>query len=198
MTSLRWSSSSTQRRCEDSPHGACFATASTDVGLKCAGAKVNGRIVPLDYQLKNGEFVEILTANNASPSRDWLNFVKTSKARSKIRAFLKEERREENLQRGKELLEREAKKFGVDPSQVLKPDKLTQAAGRYGFVSGDDLLAAIGFGKVPPRQALSKIIDPKSWKNGGKSLTWPGKNSRCPNPFADRFREYAVGEWTIY
>ncbi|HHV43711.1 MAG TPA: bifunctional (p)ppGpp synthetase/guanosine-3',5'-bis(diphosphate) 3'-pyrophosphohydrolase [Firmicutes bacterium] len=154
----------------------------TDVGLKCAGAKVNGRIVPLDYQLKNGEFVEILTANNASPSRDWLNFVKTSKARSKIRAFLKEERREENLQRGKELLEREAKKFGVDPSQVLKPDKLTQAAGRYGFVSGDDLLAAIGFGKVPPRQALGKIIDPKELEKRRQELNLARKKQQMPEP----------------
>ena len=72
----------------------------TDIGLTCVGAKVNGRIVPLDYVLRNGEFVEILTSKNARPSRDWLNFVKTSKARSKIRAYLKEEQREESLLRG--------------------------------------------------------------------------------------------------
>lgn len=82
----------------------------TDVGLTCLGAKVNGRLVPLNHVLKNGDFVEILTSKNASPTRDWLHYVKTSKARSRIRSWLKEEQREENLNRGRDLLERELKK----------------------------------------------------------------------------------------
>ncbi|MGI6641335.1 MAG: RelA/SpoT family protein [Limnochordia bacterium] len=129
----------------------------TDIGLTCVGAKVNGRIVPLDYVLRNGEFVEILTSKNARPSRDWLNFVKTSKARSKIRAYLKEEQREESLLRGRELLEREAKKANLDPREVLAPDKLDQVARKYGVGNGDELLATIGFGRVTAQQVLQKI-----------------------------------------
>lgn len=78
----------------------------TDIGLRCMGAKVNGRIEPLDYQLKNGEFVEILTGKYPNPSQDWLNFVKTSKAKSKIRAWLKDQHRDVSVERGRELLER--------------------------------------------------------------------------------------------
>jgi guanosine-3',5'-bis(diphosphate) 3'-pyrophosphohydrolase len=154
----------------------------TDVGLRCAGAKVNGRIVPLDYILKNGEFVEILTSKNASPSRDWLHFVKTSKARSKIRGYLKEERRDENVQRGRSMLEREAKKFGVEPNVILKPDKLAQTAARYGFVSGDDLLCSIGFGKVPARQALGRIIGPQELENRRQEMNLAKQRRRMPEP----------------
>lgn len=129
----------------------------TDIGLTCVGAKVNGRIVPLNYVLRNGEFVEILTSKNARPSRDWLNFVKTSKARSKIRAYLKEEQREESILRGRELLEREAKKMGLDPKEIMAPDKLDQLAKKYGVGNGEELLATIGFGRVNALQVLQKI-----------------------------------------
>src|SRR5690606_4697456 len=88
----------------------------TDIGLHCAGAKVNWRIVPLNYQLRNGEFVEILTSKSATPSQDWLSFVKTSKARSKIRAYLKASRRTEVAQRGREDLEAEDKRRAVHPA----------------------------------------------------------------------------------
>ena len=91
----------------------------TDVGLRCVGAKVNGRIVPLDYVLKNGEFVEILTSKNANPTRDWLNFVKTSKARSKIRSWLKEEQREESLLGTRASRSRD-QKANLDPKEVLQ------------------------------------------------------------------------------
>ena len=130
----------------------------TDIGLRCVGAKVNSRIVTLDYELKNGEFVEILTSRHASPSQDWLNFVKTSKAKNKIRSWLKEERREENVLRGKEALEREIKKANLEPKEILIEEKLVEIAKRYGVASAEDLLASVGFGRVSPQQILQKII----------------------------------------
>ncbi len=131
----------------------------TDVGLHCSGAKVNGRIVPLDYQLNNGEFVQILTSKTPSPSQDWLGFVKTSKARSKIRAWIKEQQRDESVERGHDLLLRECRKLGVEPSEVLKTDEVTDLAKRYGLATREDLLAAVGYGKILPRQVIGKLAD---------------------------------------
>ncbi|NLM26478.1 MAG: bifunctional (p)ppGpp synthetase/guanosine-3',5'-bis(diphosphate) 3'-pyrophosphohydrolase [Firmicutes bacterium] len=129
----------------------------TDIGLRCAGAKVNGRIEPLDYQLKNGEFVEIITSKTANPTQDWLNFVKTSKARSKIRAYLKEELREENYAKGKDLLEKELRKFNLEPKEYLEPEKLEETAKRYGLGTPEDLLASIGYGKITAQQVVQKL-----------------------------------------
>lgn len=129
----------------------------TDIGLRCAGAKVNGRIEPLDYQLKNGEFVEIITSKTANPSRDWLSFVKTSKAKNKIRSWLKEERREESLARGKELLEKEIKKHNLEVKEYMTAEKLLETAKRYGQSNSDDLLASIGFGRVTALQVVQKL-----------------------------------------
>ena len=129
----------------------------TDVGLRCFGAKVNGRIVPLNYTLKNGDFVEILTSKTASPSRDWLNHVKTSKARSRIRSWLKEEQREENLNRGRELLEREIKKTDYDAKTVLSESNLEKVARKYGVSSSDELLASVGSGRITPTQVVQKL-----------------------------------------
>jgi GTP pyrophosphokinase len=129
----------------------------TDVGLRCLGAKVNGRIVPLNYVLKNGDFVEILTSKTASPSQDWLNYVKTSKARSKIRSWLKEEQREENLIRGRDLLERECKKAGADAKTLLTDANLQQLARKYGVSNPDELLASVGSGRINASQVVQKL-----------------------------------------
>ncbi|MGI6567828.1 MAG: bifunctional (p)ppGpp synthetase/guanosine-3',5'-bis(diphosphate) 3'-pyrophosphohydrolase [Firmicutes bacterium] len=131
----------------------------TDVGLKCVGAKVNGRIVPLDYQLNNGEFVEILTSKTPSPSQDWLGFVKTSKARSKIRAWFREQQREEIVERGLELLQRECRKLGFDAGELLRTDALNDLAKRYGLASREDLLGAVGYGKILARQVTTKLAE---------------------------------------
>lgn len=140
----------------------------TDIGLRCVGAKVNGRIVPLDYQLNNGEFVQILTAKTPSPSRDWLKFVKTSKARSKIRAWIKEEHREESIARGHETLERELKRLGVDAKEALQSDRLQEVVKRYGFVSTDDLLAAVGFGKITAQQVIGRLLGREEYERRRK------------------------------
>lgn len=142
----------------------------TDLGLHCVGAKVNGRIVPLDYRLQNGEFVEILTAKNATPSQDWLSFVKTSKARSKIRAWLKESQREEGAREGRERLEQEARRLGFEVKEVLGHDKLTEVARRYGMGDAMDLLAAVGFGKVTVAQVLGRIVGPEELEARRRAL----------------------------
>ncbi len=129
----------------------------TDVGLSCFGAKVNGRIVPLNYVLKNGDYVEILTSKTADPTRDWLSFVKTSKARSRIRSWLKEEQREENLGRGRELLEREVRKTSYDAREVLSESNLKQTAQKYGVSTAEELLASVGSGRIKANQVLQKL-----------------------------------------
>ena len=130
----------------------------TDIGLHCVGAKVNGRLVPLNYRLSNGEFVEILTSKNASPSKDWLQFVKTSRARSKIRSWLKEQEREDVVERGRQMLEKELRRLGVDTKETLKPERLGEVLKRYGFSGPDDLYAALGYGKVAVSQVLDKLL----------------------------------------
>lgn len=134
----------------------------THVGNSCIGAKVNGRIVPIDYELKNGDIVEILTSKTQNgPSKDWLNFAKSSKARSKIRQWFKEEHKEESILKGKDLLEKELRKHTVDVSEVLEPARLREMAIRFGFRESDDLLAAIGYGKVALRQVVNRLIPEK-------------------------------------
>ena len=133
----------------------------TQVGHRCVGAKVNGKLMPLDYRLKNGDIVEVVTTKLANgPSRDWLNLVQTSEARSKIRAWFKKENRDENVIRGKDNLEREVKKLGFDDSaEFVKIEKLTQVAKKMNFVLVDDLYCALGMGVVTPQQVITRVKD---------------------------------------
>jgi GTP pyrophosphokinase len=128
----------------------------TDVGHRCIGAKVNSRIVPLDYVLKNGDIVEILTSKNSAPKRDWLNIAKTSQSKTKIKQWFKKEQREENILKGKDNLEREARKQGLE-ADLTKPEKLLEIGKKLTFFSLDDLYAAIGDGVVTANSILSKI-----------------------------------------
>lgn len=132
----------------------------SDVGNQCVGAKVNGRIVPLDYVLQTGDIVEILTSSSSSgPSRDWLNIVKTSQAKNKIKQFFKRERREENIEKGKEMLEREARRQGYSLSQLLSKDWPETVWRKYGFNSVEDMYAALGYGGITTNQILFRLID---------------------------------------
>ena len=134
----------------------------THIGQQCVGAKVNGRLVPLNYKLKNGDIVQILTTKQESgPSSDWLKFVVTSKAKSKIRQWLREQRREEYIQQAREQLEKEIKKHARDPQEYLKTEILKDAAERLGFAEADDLLAAVGDGKVTAGMVAGKILGEK-------------------------------------
>ena len=126
------------------------------MGNTTTGAKVNGRIVPLRTRLRNGDIVEITTQAGHAPSRDWLSFTKSSRARNKIKHWLNEHQRERAIEIGKKLLEREARKFKVSLAKFGEPD-YTRVAGIYGLGSEPELLAGIGFGKYSARQVLNKL-----------------------------------------
>ncbi|MBO6177743.1 MAG: bifunctional (p)ppGpp synthetase/guanosine-3',5'-bis(diphosphate) 3'-pyrophosphohydrolase [Selenomonadaceae bacterium] len=132
----------------------------TEVGHHCIGAKVNEKIVPLEYKLKNGDIVSIVTnkANNG-PSRDWLNIVASSETRSKIRAWFKKEKREENIERGREMLTQEAKHLGYNPKEVVRDDRLLMVAEKLNILSAEDLLASIGYGGIQMPGVLKKLIE---------------------------------------
>jgi len=129
----------------------------TEVGHRCRGAKANGRLVALDYQLRNGDQVEILTAKRGGPSRDWLNphlgYIKTSRARSKVRQWFKRQNREENIVQGREMLERELKRLGLDETPY------DQIAKRFNFDKVDDLMAAIGAGDINAHQIAGRALE---------------------------------------
>lgn len=128
----------------------------TDVGHRCVGAKVNGRIVPLDYELKTGDIVEILTSKNSGPSRDWLNIVKTSQAKNRIRQWFRKEVREENVSRGRELLEKEAKKHGL-MEEDYRLSYLAEVARKFNLQGVDELYLAISDGVITSTQVVVKL-----------------------------------------
>ncbi len=128
------------------------------VGSKMMGAKVNSKIVPLDYQLETGDIVEILTSSSVrGPSRDWLKICKTNQARSKINNWLKKEMREENIEKGKESIERELKRQGYTMSQLFQKESLEQTLKRYSFANTDDMYAAIGYGSITPVKIVTRL-----------------------------------------
>ncbi len=147
------------------PRGACpidFAYAiHSDVGHTCVGAKVNGRIVPLRYQLKNGDVVEILTQAGQQPGRDWLGLVRTSRARNKIKHVIKAAERAKAIEIGQKSLEKEARRLGVKLGRGLEKD-LEKVVGDYGLGRVEDLHASLGFGKISARQVLQKIAPEKA------------------------------------
>src|SRR5262249_11710670 len=121
----------------------------SEVGNTCTGARVNGRMVPLRTQIQNGDVVEIITTANSHPSRDWLNFIVTSRARNRVRHWVSEQQRTESIEIGRKLFEKEATRFQLSPKKVLSDtDKdMKRVASDYGYGRVDDLLAAIGYGK---------------------------------------------------
>jgi GTP pyrophosphokinase len=129
----------------------------TDVGHHCVGAKVNGKLVPLRYTLRQGDILEIVTSPTQHPSRDWLKIVKSNRARAKINQWLKIEERTRSLALGRELFEREAKKYRLAPGTLLASDEMKKLIGELGFPSSDDLLASIGYGKTSIQTVLGKL-----------------------------------------
>src|SRR4030095_10720440 len=132
----------------------------TEVGNSCVGAKVNGRIVPLKSKLKNGDIVEIQTQTGHTPSRDWLSFVKTTRARNKIRHFINVSHRARSIEIGKKILEKEAKKFKLNLKKLIEDGQLLKVAPDYGCAKLEDIYSALGFGKVSARVLLSKMVAP--------------------------------------
>jgi guanosine-3',5'-bis(diphosphate) 3'-pyrophosphohydrolase len=130
----------------------------TDVGHKCVGARVNGKMVPLRTRLKNGDIVEIVTSASHAPSRDWLNFVVTSRARNKIRHHVQAEEKARSIELGRRILEKEARRFGVNVKTLLEDAAFTRFAEEYGGGKIDEVMAAIGYGKLSAKVVLTKVV----------------------------------------
>jgi GTP pyrophosphokinase len=129
----------------------------TEVGNQCAGAKVNGRIVPLQYELKTGDTVEIITSKKGHPSKDWLNFVKTVKARSRVRQWIKIQEKERSLSLGREMCEKAFRKYKLNFNTLLKSEEMEKVVEEFGFKTMDDLIASVGYGKITPLQIIRKV-----------------------------------------
>jgi GTP pyrophosphokinase len=151
----------------------------TDVGHRCTGSKVNGRMVPLKHQLRNGDIVEIITQNGSSPSRDWMSFVKTARARNKIRHVINATERDKAVDLGQKLMERDARRLGVSLSRITR-QQMEKVATDYGVSKIEDLYAALGWGKYSARQVLSKlapgIVEPEI----PPAAPAPGVDPRAP------------------
>ncbi|MCP4353790.1 MAG: bifunctional (p)ppGpp synthetase/guanosine-3',5'-bis(diphosphate) 3'-pyrophosphohydrolase [Desulfobacterales bacterium] len=130
----------------------------TEVGNWCTGAKVNGRMVPLRYELQTGDVVEIVTTKGHHPSKDWLKFVKTVKARSKIRQWIKTQEKERSITLGREMCEKAFRKEKLNFNMMLKSEEMGKAVEFFGFKTTDDLIASIGYGKITPLQVIRKIV----------------------------------------
>ncbi len=130
----------------------------SDVGHRCVGAKVNGKLVPLKYELKNGDIVEVITSPHHTPSKDWLKIVKSSRARNRIRGWIKTDERKYSIALGREICEKEFRKYSVNLHKVLKSGEFKKAAVEFGFGGDDDLLAAVGYGKISSGQIIGKLL----------------------------------------
>ncbi len=172
----------------------------TEIGNRCAGAKVNGKIVPLRYELKSGDSVEILTTPTGVPSKDWLKFVRTPKAKARIKHFIKIEERKRSLEIGKRLLERELRHHGLSTAETFKSEKLVEIGKTLGASDAEDLFVSLGYGKVTPQQVIRHLLPEPKLKEGlaekvikkigigGKGVKVGGVNdvlvhfSKCCNP----------------
>jgi GTP pyrophosphokinase len=130
----------------------------TEVGNQCVGAKVNGHIVSLQYELKTGDTVEIITSKNHNPSKDWLNFVKTVKARSKIRQWIKIQEKDRSASLGREMCEKAFRKYRLNFHTLVKSEKMEKVVEQFGFKTVDDLIASVGYGKNTPLQIVRKFV----------------------------------------
>ena len=130
----------------------------TDVGRQCVGARINGKMVPLRSRLKNGDIVEIITSAGHKPSRDWLNFVVTSHARYKIKHFIRVEEKARARDLGRKVFEKEARRYDLNPKTLVESEAFKHVLGDFGGQKPDDVFAAIGYGKLSPKQVLGKLV----------------------------------------
>jgi len=134
----------------------------TDIGHQCVGSRVNGKMVPLRTRLRNGDIVEIVTNSGHKPSRDWLNFVVTARARGKIKHFVQGEERARSVDLGRKLLEKEARRFDLNPGTLFESEAFKKLAADYG--PGDEVFAEVGYGKVQPRKFLARLVPQEQLK----------------------------------
>ena len=162
----------------------------SEVGAHTSGAKVNGKIVPLRYKLKNGDSVEILTGANIRPNKDWLGFVKTSRAQARIRNYIKQQQREKSIDIGKDLLEREFRRFDLTYSKMVKSSDFLKAANDMGHSRADDLVSAVGYGKLSPTNVLQRLLPPERLVD--KKPAEPQRQADAPgNRLTELFRRVA-------
>ncbi|PXW89999.1 GTP pyrophosphokinase [Streptohalobacillus salinus] len=143
----------------------------TEVGNHTIGARVNGKMEPLDYQLHNGDIVEVMTSKHSyGPSRDWLKMTQTSQAKNKIKQFFKKQQREENVVKGKELVDKEVRHTGFDPKEVLNTENLQNIADRFNFISVEDMYAAVGYQGITASQIATRLTDKFRQKEAKQEL----------------------------
>lgn len=132
----------------------------TEIGNRCVGAKVNGKIVPLDHQLQTGDIVEVLTSKHSyGPSKDWVKIAKSSHARNKIRAWFKKEKREETIIKGREAVEQEIKKHSIPAKELLKDEYIKEVSSRFNFQEAEDMYSAVGYGGITAAQIVTRLMD---------------------------------------
>ncbi len=136
----------------------------TDIGHRCVGAKVNGKLVPLKYELKNGDIVEVITSPHHTPSKDWLKIVKSSRARNKIRAWIKIEERKRSIILGREFCEKDFRRYSINLQKIQKSGEFKKIAAEFGYAADDDLLAAVGYGKISSSQIVAKLLPEEKLK----------------------------------
>jgi GTP diphosphokinase / guanosine-3',5'-bis(diphosphate) 3'-diphosphatase len=130
----------------------------TEVGNRCSGARVNGRLVPLSTELHNGDTVEIITAPGRHPSKDWLKFVKTARAKARIKHWVRTEERERSISFAREILEKEGRKLGVNVGKAIKDGRFDKIVEEMSFKTRDDLLTAVGYARITPKQVLHRLL----------------------------------------
>ncbi|TGB04204.1 RelA/SpoT family protein [Halobacillus salinus] len=132
----------------------------TEVGNKTIGAKVNGKMEPLDYQLNTGDIVDVMTSKHSyGPSKDWIKLAQTSQAKNKIRQFFKKQQKDENIVKGKELVEREIHNFGIQPKDVLTQDNLSRVSEKFNFSNEEDMFAAVGYQGITAAQIATRLTE---------------------------------------
>src|SRR5690606_13819557 len=132
----------------------------TEIGNRTVGAKINGKIEPLDYKLKNGDIVEVLTSKHSyGPSQDWLKITQTSQAKSKIKQFFKKQRKEENILKGKEAVDKEIRAMQLNPKDVLTPENVQRVLERFNFTNEDDMYAAVGYQGITASLIATRLTE---------------------------------------
>lgn len=153
----------------------------TDIGNRCVGAKINGKMVPLRYNLKSGDTVEVVTNPNHVPSKDWLKFVKTPRARAKLKHTINIEERKRSLEVGRKLIEKELQKIGTNINAIAKSENFTNVLNEYSTKDIEELSVLVGYGKVSPRQILRKLFPEKEEKAEGEEKEESPKRVRAPD-----------------